>query len=79
MNRRGFLSLLAAAFASPVLAHLPSPAPAPLAFHPEAFAFVMEPITAAAFEARYIIPACKAIADKWDAAAADEIYRQVYP
>jgi hypothetical protein len=44
MNRRGFLGLIGTALASPLISRMPVPQPAPLQFHPQAFAMVMEPL-----------------------------------
>lgn len=69
MKRRDFLKRSAQAAvaiaAAPVLAALPA-APAPLAFHPLSFCFVMEPITLEAFRSYYIAPAVAAWWDEHD-------------
>ncbi len=76
MNRRAFFRLLGISAGAIALAPvLPMVAAAPVAaavapslqFHPDAFAFVMDPITLAEFRKKYTEPAGRHIAARMDA------------
>ncbi len=65
LNRRGFLGAL---FGGAAAAALPISAPATaLAFHPAAFAFVYQTLDLAAFQAGYLDPYVRSVADQMDA------------